>query len=305
MRCRIVRKNRKLVMFISILIVIATLLGLVLFLNIDKLSIERLKHRKITDEVLDYATTVVHFVDVGQGDGIVVENNGHYLVIDAGTNDTGKNMIAYLKSLKVDVIDVVIGTHPHEDHIGGLDDVINNFEVKKIYMPNFSATTRSYEDVLKAIKKSNLQISNPKVGTEFHIGTALVTIFAPVKKYSDANNNSIGVKIVDGDVSFVLIGDAEKIAEKDILNTGFNLSADVFKASHHGSTTSNTKQLLEAINPSIAIISAGKDNDYGYPHREIVALFKQMGITMYRTDESGTIVVSTNGKKIKVSPTID
>ena len=292
-------------MFTCILVVIATLLGLVIFLNIDKLSIERLKRKKITDEILADATTIVHFVDVGQGDGIVIENDGHYLVIDAGTNETGKNMVAYLKSQKVDVIDVVIGTHPHEDHIGGLDDVINNFEVKKVYMPNFSATTKSYDDVLKAIKKSNLKITNPKVGTEFNIGTALVTIFAPMKKYDDANNNSIGVKLVDGDVSFVFIGDAEKAAESDILNSGFNLSADVYKASHHGSTTSNTKELLEAINPSIAIVSAGKDNDYGYPHREIVALFKQMGITMYRTDESGTIVVYTNGKNIRVSPTID
>ena len=292
------KKNNKFFVFISILLIIALSLGLFIYLEKDNFIIRRIP--QVILEMED-ATTNVHYVDVGQADGIIIESSGHYMVIDAGTNIAGSTMDAYLKSLNVKVIDVVIGTHPHEDHIGGLDDVINNFEVLQVYMPKFTATTKSYEDVLKAIKMSKLEISNPKVGTEFKLGSATVTIFAPVKTYDDANNNSIGVKLTDGDISYIFFGDAEKSAERDVLNTDFDLQADVYKASHHGSYTSNTKKFLRAVDPSIAIISSGKDNDYGYPHREILSLFEQMRIQVYRTDESGSIIVSTNGRDIKVS----
>ena len=291
------KKNQKFYILLSLLVITSLVLGLLIYLGKDSFNIRRIP--KIVTE-LENVTTIVHYVDVGQADGIVIENSGHFMVIDAGTNAASKTMVSYLKSLNAKVIDVVIGTHPHEDHIGGLDDVIKNFEVKRVYMPKYAATTKSYEDVLKAIKNSKLTISNPTIGTEFELGTATVTIFGPVKTYDDANNNSIGVKLTDGNISYIFFGDAEKTAERDVLNTKFNLQADVYKVSHHGSYTSNTKKFVEAISPSVAIISVGKDNDYGYPHKEILRLFQQMGIKVYRTDESKTIMVLTNGTDIEV-----
>ena len=199
-------KNRKFLVLTVMFIIVAVTLGILIYLGKDDFNIRKIP--KIVTGI-ENVTTTVHYVDVGQADGIVVENSGHYMVIDAGTNVASEKMVSYLKDINAEVIDVVIGTHPHEDHIGGLDDIINSFEVKKVYMPKFTATTKSYEDVLKAIKKNKLQISNPKVGTEFELGTAKITIFAPVKSYDDANNSSIGVKLADGNVSFIFFGDAE------------------------------------------------------------------------------------------------
>lgn len=244
----------------------------------------------------------IHFIDVGQADSILVQQGSSTMLIDAGNNDDSELVVNYLRKNGVKKIDYLVGTHPHEDHIGGLDKVIEEFDIGKIYMPRATSNTRTYEDVLKAIKAKKLKTSSPTPGTKFNIGDAECTIFAPNgKEYEDLNEYSVVIKVVYKENSFMLTGDAEGTSEKEMIAKGFNLSADVLKLGHHGSGSSSTKAFLDKVNPKYAIVSAGKDNDYGHPHKATMDKMKSRGIKIYRTDESGTIVCTSDGKTIKFS----
>lgn len=240
----------------------------------------------------------VHFIDVGQGDSILIESEGKYMLIDAGENDKGEIVEDYLKKEGIETLDYVVGTHPHSDHIGGLDVIIQNFNVKQVIMPAVSHTTKTYADVIKAIQNKNLEITIPKPSETYSLGEAKFTIFAPVKEYEELNNTSVGIRFVHGENAFVFTGDAEKKAENDILQSNQDLSAKVFKLAHHGSTTSNSTEFLNAINPEYAIICVGKDNTYGHPHREIMAEMEKRNISVYRTDLNGTIIITSDGKTL-------
>lgn len=173
-------------------------------------------------------TLEVHFLDVGQADSALIKApNGQTMLIDAGNNSDGDFVSSYLKKVGISKIDVIIGTHPHADHIGGLDDVIYNFDIGKIYMPKKSHTTKTFEDVLLAIQSKGLKVSTPEPAQTFSLGDVKFTILGPVKSYSDLNNNSIVLKMTYGNTSFIFTGDAESSSEIDIVNRGYNLSADV------------------------------------------------------------------------------
>lgn len=242
----------------------------------------------------------VHFIDVGQADSILIESSEKYMLIDAGNNDDGEMLIEYLQKEGVQKLEYVIGTHPHEDHIGGLDDIINNFKVDTIFMPDITHTTKSFEDVLMAISNQNLQITIPEVGEQYNLGNSQFTIIAPNQNDygEELNNYSIGIKLVHGDNSFLMCGDAEELAENDILENGIDISADVYKVSHHGSNTGTTKEFLQAISPRYALIECGVDNKYGHPHEETLELLDDMDIEVYRTDLNGTIIARSDGSQI-------
>lgn len=241
----------------------------------------------------------VHFIDVGQGDSILIESEGQYMLVDAGENDQGDTVITYLHSLGIDTLNYVIGTHPHSDHIGGLDDVINNFKIGSIIMPAKEHTTKTYEDVLAAIESQELKITTPEVGTIYQLGSASFEIIAPNKDYGDDLNNwSVGIKIVNGNNSFVMCGDAESQAETDMSNNGTDVSADVLKLGHHGSNTSSSEEFLDKVKPTYAVISCGMGNSYGHPHKETMDKLVARGIQIYRTDEQGTIIASSDGTSI-------
>ncbi|WP_303863998.1 ComEC/Rec2 family competence protein, partial [Alkalibaculum bacchi] len=208
---------------------------------------------------------------------------------------------SYIRNLGIDHIDVLIGTHPHEDHIGGLDDVIENFDIGKIYMPKVNHSSKTYEDVLMAIKNKGYKITPPQAGSTFDLGNAEYTILSPISKtYSDTNNYSITVKLDYGENSFLFMGDAEKMVENEIIKMGYSIQADLIKLGHHGSMYSSSDDFLDKVNPTYAIISVGEGNSYGHPDPEVMTKLEERGIKSYRTDEMGTIVVESDGSQIKI-----
>ena len=195
----------------------------------------------------------VHFLDVGQADSILIQTADAAMLVDAGTNEAGASVVSYIRSQGIETLDYVIGTHPHEDHIGGLDDVIRQLNVKEVILPDKIHTTKTFEDVLDAVEEKDLSVTTAHQGDDYSLGDAGFTIIAPCegKDYKDELNNwSVGIRLVYGDTSFVMTGDAEKEAEADMLASGENLQGDVWKAAHHGSSTSNTGQMLDAVQPT-------------------------------------------------------
>ena len=248
----------------------------------------------------DEGELCVSFIDVGQGDSEFIElPNGETLLIDAGTNETGADVVNYIESLGYSSIDYVVGTHPHEDHIGGLDDVIRTFDVESVYMPKVTADTKTFEDVLDAVDEKGLTINTAKAGVTLVDGDRLsVKMLAPVlDEYDNTNDYSAVIKVVYGDTSFLFTGDAEEYAES--LITG-DVSADVLKVGHHGSSTSTGEAFLQRVSPSYAVISCGFDNSYGHPHIETMEKLGSLGIPVLRTDEMGTVVAESDGTEINI-----
>lgn len=242
---------------------------------------------------------IVRFIDVGQADAILIQNQGKNMLIDAGNNEDGELLVKYFEQLGIKQFSYIIGTHPHEDHIGGLDDVINSFIVDKIYLPDAITTTATFMDVLDAIENHHLTYTVPKIGEVFHLGEATLLVIYTGTDTSDLNNTSIVLRLDFGENSFLFTGDATDKTEKKILNQ--NIEVDVLKVAHHGSNYSTTNEFLETVNPKYAIISVGKDNSYKHPHKEIIQKFKQFGTKIYRTDQLGTIMVHSNGSEFRIT----
>ena len=243
----------------------------------------------------------VHFINVGQADAILVQSQQANLLIDAGKNGDGQMVVDYLKQQGIQKLDVVMGTHPHEDHIGGLDTVIKQYDVKKVYLPKVNHNTKTYQDVLLALKDKHLKATAAAGGQEFALGGATVEIIAPnSEKYKELNNYSIVCKVTYGETSFLLPGDAEELSEKEMLKQGYNLKADVLKVGHHGSHSSTSEAFLKAVAPELAVISVAKENDYGHPHQEIMQRLAAHKVKVYLTSQVGTIVMNSDGKEIEV-----
>lgn len=265
------------------------------------------KPQAVAETVVETSSNSVlklHFIDVGQADSILVQTpGGKNMLIDAGNNADGETVVSYLKSQGVKQIDVLVGTHPHEDHIGGMDTVIYNFPVSKIYMPKTISTTQTYEDVVNAITAKELKITVAKSGTSIDIDPSIkADILAPnSSSYDDLNNYSVVIKLAYGQTSLMLNGDAEDVSEQEMLAKRYNLKADVLKVGHHGSDSSTTPAFLKAVSPKYAIISVGAGNSYGHPAPETLARLASAGIQVYRTDEAGTIIVTSDGNTIKIN----
>lgn len=249
--------------------------------------------------VKDQLHMEVHFIDVGQGDATLIICDGEAMLIDAGPNDKGTALQSYLMSKGIKSLKYVIGTHPHEDHIGGLDVVITKFDVKNLFMPNIASDTRTYDDVIQAAKYKSLKITNPIPGTTYQLGTATFQIVSAGKTYTDnVNNDSICIRLVHGNNSFLFVGDAEEEEEMDMLATGYTLKSDVYKAAHHGSKTGSVEAFMNVVQPKYTIISCGQNNTYGHPHAAVLNLLRQMNSKTFRTDEQGTIMCVSDGKTL-------
>lgn len=246
----------------------------------------------------------VHILDVGQADSILIIAPDKTVLIDAGENDMGDDIYKYLTAQGVKKIDILIGSHPHSDHIGGMDYIINSIPVDKIIMPKIPdeivPTTRTYTDVLTAVLENKLQVTPATPGKTYDLGGgAVLTLLAPRAEYGDLNNMSVVSRLDFGDASFMFTGDSSKEAEQDILRSGLDLDVDVLSVAHHGSNSSSTQAYLEALSPKLSTISVGADNSYGHPHKDVMKRLEPFG-TVYRTDVLGTIILTTDGTEIKV-----
>ena len=239
----------------------------------------------------------VDFLNVGQADCALLSTNGHYMVIDGGNNGDADTILSYLEGQGVEKLDAVVGTHPHEDHIGSLDAIINHFDVDAVYMPKIMHTSKTFEDVLDAVANKGLKIKSPDPGDTIDFNGLEIEVLGPQREYKDFNNNSIVLKVNAGETAFLFTGDAEETAEKDILQAGYDLQADVLKVGHH-SSTSSSQAFLQAVKPKYAVISVGVGNSYHHPEEEALQRLQSIGAEIYRTDLQGNIVCTTDGKNI-------
>ncbi|MCI7179486.1 MAG: MBL fold metallo-hydrolase [Lachnospiraceae bacterium] len=244
----------------------------------------------------------VTFLDVGQGDCTIIRTGEHCMVIDAGNNRKGETVAAYLINQGISKLDYLILTHPDEDHIGGADNVVRAVEVSQVMMPDIANDTVTYEETMQAIEEQEIPVIHPQPEEVYELGDAEFTILCPwpetIRK-NDMNNASIGIRLVHGDNSFVMCGDAEEKSEK-VMAEYFeeNLECDVLKCGHHGSGTATSEEFLEAADPIWAVISCGEGNRYGHPHAEVLARLEDMDVQVYRTDKLGTITAISDGTEI-------
>lgn len=245
---------------------------------------------------------VSHFLDVGQGDSEFIElPNGDCMLIDASTSAYGGFIADYIKNLGYTDIDYLVATHPHADHIGGMTEIFEDFDIGTVYMPNAVSESKTFERFMDAVENEGCKVVEAKPGVNIlSDGKLTIDILAPVSdNYKDLNNYSAVVKLVYGDTSYLYMGDAESESEAEILSA--DIEADVLKAGHHGSSTSSSPDFIKRVNPKYAVISCGKDNSYGHPHKETISLFDSMGIKTFRTDELGTVVISSDSETISVN----
>lgn len=247
------------------------------------------------------ADLVVHYVDVGQGDGIVIQNDGKNMLIDTGDNISYNNIVLYLRSLKIKKLDYLVITHPHADHIGKLDDIMDEFDVNKIYMPKipnkYVPTSKTYLSALEAIKKQKLKITPLVKDTSLDFGDAKVNLIYTPNSDSNLNNYSIITHIKHDKHKFLFMGDAE-IKQEKMLMKQMNVDADVLKIGHHGSKYSSSTQFIEEVSPQIGIISVGTKNRYSHPDKKTVTSIKNQDVKVYQTKDSGTIIVKSDGDKL-------
>lgn len=250
------------------------------------------------------STLKVHFIDVGQADSTLIEfsdgSEDYTILIDAG-NWNRTNVVDYLRGQSVSEIDLAIGTHPDADHIGQLDKVIAQFDVGEVWMSGNTSTSRTFQQLLQEIDQQNVDYYEPRMGEEFDIGPLQIDVLYPKAISENDNEESISLKLTYGDVRFIFTGDAARNDELKMLQSGFNLDADILHLGHHGSNTSTHPSFLKTVSPSVAVYSAGVNNSYGHPHEEVVNLVKNSGAKLYGTDVHGTIILSTDGKTYHIN----
>ena len=254
-------------------------------------------------ELPEDSTFEVHYLDVGQGDCSLVLCDGHAMLIDGGESSESSKVYAYLKQRGVSHLDYMVATHAHSDHIGGLSGALNYATVDTAFCPVTDYDSKTFDSMVKYLDKRGIGITVPSAGDEFMLGSAHVQILGPQKNYDDPNDTSIVMKVTYGETSFLFTGDAERTAEADILDAGYDLSSTVLKVGHHGSDTSTSYPFLREIMPEYAVIQVGKDNSYGHPTEDTLSRLRDAEVKVYRNDLQGDIVCSSDGKTVSFTTT--
>lgn len=239
----------------------------------------------------------VHFLDVGQADSTLLVSDGEAMLIDAGNRDDAEFITGYLEDQGIDHLKYIVFTHPHEDHIGSGEAVIAAVDVDRIFMMD------GYDEGIgghlkRAIDGQGIETSEPAPGDTAQLGECRIDFLGPVSGHSDVNDDSICLKVTHGDTRIMFTGDAGSSSERELIESGADLEADILQAGHHGSSTSNSYYFLREVNPRYVVISCGKDNMYGHPHEEALSRFSDLGAEVFRTDEQGTVTATVDGSDI-------
>lgn len=240
----------------------------------------------------------VHFIDVGQADAILVICDGMTMLIDGGNRADSNLMYSYLQKHNITHLNYVIGTHAHEDHIGGIAGALQYATVDTVYCPTRSYSTQAFRNFVNSVNNRGASIQIPTIGLTFKVGSAVCTVLAVNTNNKDLNNTSIVIRMVYGEKSFLFTGDAEDIVEKKLLDSGVTLKSDVLKVGHHGSNSSTTYTFLREVMPEYAVICVGSDNDYGHPTSNVLSLLRDADVTTFRTDKQGDIICKSDGKTL-------
>ena len=256
-----------------------------------------------TAEVSD--NLVVNFIDVGQGDCIYLSADGENMLIDCGEASEAEAVLSYLDKLGVKRLDYVVATHPHSDHMGGMSEIVEACDIGEVIMPYLDdgdiPTTRYFEKFLEACDEKGIDITDAEVGATIGIGDAQAKIIAPSSRdYGNANNYSVGILLSHGSNDFIFTGDAEALAEEEMIESGMLKEVEVYKVGHHGSDTSSSEEFLEVISPEYAVVMCGEGNSYGHPHDEIVERIREYTDEILRTDLCGSIVIESDGNELEI-----
>ncbi len=240
----------------------------------------------------------VHFLDVDQGLAILVQLGEDVLVYDGGERDTSSFVVAYLKEQGVTEIDYLISSHYDADHVSGLIGCLYAFDVKNVIGSNYVHDSKLYTSFISAVEEEGLDIQYPAVGTQFRMGDAVITILSPKEITGDSNSNSVAIKLSYGESDFIFTGDADYKSEREMIASGLDLDCEVLSVAHHGSASATSEKFVAATTPEYAVISCGKDNGYGHPHKETMQTLHDYEVEILRNDESGTIVAETDGMEL-------
>ncbi|WP_211653023.1 MBL fold metallo-hydrolase [Planococcus alpniumensis] len=241
----------------------------------------------------------IHYIDVGQGSAAYLEWDGYSMLIDAG-DWNASDVLMYLDKLEVEKIDIAVGTHPDADHIGQLARVIETYEVGEVWMSGNPSSSNTFIQTLEAVDEAGIPYEEPRRGDEYEIGLLEIEVLHPEELSGDTNGDSLSFRISYGETAFIFTGDADIQAEQEMAAGNLPLGADILLMGHHGSNTSTGLEFLQAVEPDVAIYSAGIDNPYGHPYAEVLASVENEGAEVYGTDVNGTIVVETDGQEYNV-----
>ncbi|MBR1968978.1 MAG: MBL fold metallo-hydrolase [Clostridia bacterium] len=254
----------------------------------------------VSENTVNYKTDSsleLHFIDVGQGDCILVLSENTSMLIDAGTKESGHKITEYIKSLGIESLDYFIGTHPHDDHLGGAAKVIREFSPKEVLMSDELSDAYFYEELLETLYKENISVTVPEIGCRYREEDFDFKFISPYESFGDTNDNSLVMMIYFKNTNMLFMGDAEKSVEEKLLEEE-ELKADVLKVGHHGSRYASNYDFLRAVEPTVAVIQSEKGNMYGHPHEEAIERLGEVGANILRCDELGTIVLKCDGEKI-------
>ena len=247
----------------------------------------------------DPDTLTVHFMDVAHADGILIECNGHFALVDCGKEETSDRVLNYLASRGVEKLDLVVGTHPHADHIGAMPAVLAEYQADTVWFSRIAYTNYTVTNFLNSVARQGKSVVRPENGTVYELGGATITVLGPINDYhEDVNDISLVLMVQYGDVRYLLTGDMESIAEKELVESGADLKADVLKVGHHGSYSSTSYVFLREVMPTYAVISLALGNEYGHPHKDPISRLKDADVTIFQTGQMYNIACTTDGTNI-------